>query len=331
MFFVIILLLWAGLHAYLIARLDSIPFVAQHIPPHILIPVIVFLAASYILSRVMEHYGLGRFSHVLEYLGATWVGIFFEMFICFFAADLVTGFGFLLPSYTLQIRTWGLAAAAALIFIAYIQAWRAPVITTYEVAMPGLPQSADSTVLAVASDTHLGSMLGHRWAHARRAQFDSLKPDVLLLVGDIFEGEKEVHENWLPVLERFRAPHGTYVVTGNHEFYAGPEPIMELFRKAGFRVLRDEHVEALPGLVIVGVDDVAFRKHGRSDQALAMEQAFAKRPNGADRLPFAYPGSRRTGRQNGRGAYAFGTYPRRPDLAIQLHRADGLSSRPRTL
>src|SRR5581483_1807514 len=107
------------------------------------------------------------------------------------------------------------------------------------------------------------------------------KPDLLLLVGDIFEGEKETQAGWLPVLRKFHAPHGVYFVSGNHEFYAGPEPILQLMREAGFHVLRDEHIEVFPGLVIAGVDDPAFRKNGRRDQPLAVDQALRDRPSGA--------------------------------------------------
>ena len=70
-------------------------------------------------------------------------------------------------------------------------------------------------------------------------------------------------------------------MTGNHEFYAGPEPIVELYRRAGYRVLRDESMAPLPGLVFVGVDDVAFRRHGRKEHSAAVERTFRERPAGA--------------------------------------------------
>ena len=279
--FVIFLLLWGGLHVYIAERLLSIPVIAQYLPPHILVPVMVFLGVSYIASRVMEHYELGRLSHVFEYVGATWVGIFFLVFVALFAADVVTGFGWLLPALKIKIRVGALLVAAVLIVIAYVQAWRIPTVTEYEVALRGLPGEVGGKVLVVGSDLHLGSMLGHRWATARATQFATLRPDVLLLVGDIFEGEKETHAGWLPVLRQFRAPLGVFAVTGNHEFYAGPEAIIETFRGAGFRVLRDEHYEVLPGLRIAGVDDPAFRKAGKRDQAIALQQALANPSAGA--------------------------------------------------
>lgn len=280
-FFVIFLLLWCGMHWYVASRLLSIPFLAAHLPLRVFIPVLVFLGLSYIGSRIMERYNLGKVPHLLEYIGASWVGILFELFFGFLAADVLTGFGLWLQPERTAIRTGGLALALLFILIAYIQAWRTPVVTEYEVAMPGLPAAADGTVAVVGSDLHLGSMLNHRWAAARAAQFASLQPDLILLVGDIFEGEKETHSGWLPVLKKFHAPRGVYVVTGNHEFYAGPDAILELFVQAGYRVLRDEHHEVLPGLVLAGVDDPAFRKGGRRDQSVAVDHALADRPAGA--------------------------------------------------
>jgi predicted MPP superfamily phosphohydrolase len=129
---------------------------------------------------------------------------------------------------------------------------------------------------------HMGTMLGYVWASERAAQFESLRPDLLLLVGDIFEGDETTYTEWLPVLQRFGATHGVYVVTGNHEFYGGGTKIIDLFRRAGFHVLRDESVEAIPGLVLSGVDDVAFR--GRAAHAAIMEKVLRERPTGASVL-----------------------------------------------
>jgi predicted MPP superfamily phosphohydrolase len=271
--------LWAGLHAYVLFRLQSIPFIAHHVPTPFLICVGLFLGASYIVSRLLEHFKIDSASHVLEYIGANWVGVFFLVFVALFAVDVFTAFGFLFRAYVPILRTCALAAAAVLSIIAAVQAWRTPVVTEYEVTMPNLPREADGTVLVVASDMHLGSMLGHRWAAERATQFDSLKPDMILLVGDIFEGDETTHAGWLPVLQRIHAPHGVYVVTGNHELYAGSQKIVELFNRAGYRVLRDESVQPVPGLVVTGVDDLAF--HGRQKHAAAVEYTLRNRPVGA--------------------------------------------------
>lgn len=276
--FFIFLLIWALMHWYVLVRLSSIPGIAGHVPTWVLVVAGVLLGSSYIVSRVMERFGLDGFSHVLEYVGANWVGVVFLLMVSFLAADLVTGFGFLMVRWVPAIRAAALASAAVLVAISLVQAVRAPVVTEYEVRMPGLPATADGTVLVVASDMHLGPMLDERWASARAEQIQSLRPDVLLLVGDICEAPRDSHDEWLPSLQKFRAPHGVFVVTGNHEFYAGPGPIVNLFGRAGFRVLHDESVEALPGLTIAGVDDVAFRHRGTNEAELAVDRALANRP-----------------------------------------------------
>lgn len=279
--FITFLLIWALMHWYVLARLSSVPGVVGHVPTWALVVAGVLLGSSYIVSRVMERFELDGFSHVLEYVGANWVGVVFLLMVCFLAADLVTGFGFLMVRWVPAIRAAALVSAGVLAAISLVQAARAPVVTEYEVRMPGLPAVADGTVLVVASDMHLGPMLDGRWASARAEQIQSLRPDVLLLVGDICEAPRDTHDEWLPTLQKFHASHGVFVVTGNHEFYAGPDPIVELFGRAGFRVLHDEHVEALPGLTIAGVDDVAFRRRGSDGAARAMDRALANHPVGA--------------------------------------------------
>jgi len=277
--FLVFLLIWATLHFYVVARLLSVPFIAHHVPTAVLVAVIVLLGTSYILSRVLERFSIGGPSHLLEHLGAYWVGFFFLLLTAFFFVDLVSGFGFWLRPQVPMLRTWALAAAAIFASIALVQAHRAPVVTEYEVVMSNLPRSADGTVLVVASDMHLGSMLGYEWATRRAEQFNALEPDVILLVGDIFEGDQTTHAVWLPILQQIRAPKGVFLVTGNHEFYAGPDKIIPLLRQAGYRVLRDESAEPIPGLVITGVDDIAFRP--KAEHAAAVERVLRERPAGA--------------------------------------------------
>ncbi len=272
-------LLWAGLHFYVVSRLLSIPFIAHHVPARLLIPVMILLGASYIVSRVLEHYSIDGLSHVLEIVGAYWVGAFFLLFSTFLFFDLCTGFGLWLRPQLPVLRAVAFLLALLMTIAALVQARRSPVVTEYEVALDGLPREADGKVLVVASDMHLGALLGHGWASERAAQFESLCPDLLLLVGDIFEGDETTYPDWLPVLQQFRATHGVYVVTGNHEFYSGGAKIIDLFRRSGFHVLRDESIEPIPGLVLAGVDDVAFR--GRAAHAAILEKVLRQRPAGA--------------------------------------------------
>ena len=282
---ILICLLWAGLHSYVVSRLLSIPFIAHRFPAWLLIPAVLLLGASYIVSLLLEHYGpngLSAVSHVLEIVGSYWVGAFFLLFSTFLLFDLGTGFGLWLRPQLPALRTLALLVALLMTSLALVQARRSPEVTEYEVTLDGLPREADGTVLVVATDMHMGVLLGHGWARERAAQFESLRPDLLLLVGDIFEGDEASHTSWLPVLQQFRASHGVYVVTGNHEFHAGGTKIVDLYRRAGFHVLRDESVTPIPGLVLTGVDDISFS--GRAAHAEILDKVLRERLDGASIL-----------------------------------------------
>ncbi len=278
MFFIVILLVWTAMHAYVFWRMASVPWIAQHIPRTILFSLAGFLWVSYIAARFLESAQLEILGRALEFLGAFWVGALFLAFICFLIVDIVTGFGLLLPRIAPALRTVALATAAVLFVIALVQGLRAPVVHSYEVSLPGLPPEQDGTVVVVMSDTHLGNMTGQRWLEARLAQIDALKPDLLIMAGDIVEGDTPREAKMLPVLRRFHAPLGVWAVTGNHEFYAGLDHSLRLFESAGWKPLRDRWFEVRPGLVIAGVDDLTARRRYRPDVGIFVDKALAGRP-----------------------------------------------------
>ncbi len=281
MFFIVILLVWTAMHAYVFWRLDSIPWVERHIPRVLLLAMAAVLWISYIAARFLDRAQLEIIGRPLEWIGAFWLGALFLTFICFLTADLLTGFGYLLPRWTPALRTLAVPLAALLFLISLVQGLRGPVVTSYEVSMPGLPAQQDGTVMVVLSDTHLGNIIGQRWLEARLAQMEALKPDLLIMAGDIVEGDTAREAGLLPVLRRFHAPLGVWAVTGNHEFYAGLDDSIRLFESAGWKPLRDSWFEVRPGLIIAGVDDLTARRRYRRDLGIFVDKALAGRPANA--------------------------------------------------
>ncbi|MBN1807789.1 MAG: metallophosphoesterase [Planctomycetes bacterium] len=281
LFVSIVLAVWSGLNAYVLWRISSVPFVAEHVPRWLLITAGVACWASFILGRFSSRLGLSSLSYVLDLVGANWVGILFLLFVCVLAVDIVTGFGFFLKPMAPKLRSWALLAGLLLSLIAFVQALRAPVIRDYEVRLHGLPADADGMVIAAVADTHVGTIPGKRWLAGRVAQVESLKPDIVLVLGDVVEGDSRLdrQRDLIPVLGRLSAPLGVWAVTGNHEHYAGMDAAVRLFEEAGFRVLRNEWCEVRPGLVLAGVDD--GDGHGRNpERSRRVARALADRPAG---------------------------------------------------
>jgi hypothetical protein len=277
-FFGVVLSVWTAMNVYVLWRVSSVPLVVRYVPRWALIAVFGFLWVSYLLSRFLARWGF--LARALEYAGATWIGVLLLACVCLLGVDIVTGFGFLAPRLAPLLRGWALVACGVLSAVALVQGHRAPVVSSYEVGMAGLPVELNGAVIVVASDFHLGTMLGERWLAARVEQIQALRPDLVVLAGDIVEGDGASERGLLPLLHRLTPPLGVWAVTGNHEVYGGEEGSGRFLERAGIHMLRDQWFEVRPGLVIAGVDDLTSRRRSGQTDGRFVERALAGRPSG---------------------------------------------------
>jgi len=149
---------------------------------------------------------------------------------------------------------------------------RFPALRTLDLRVPKpAPAGREALRVVLASDIHAGIPRDGRTERLVE-KIRPLSPDLILLPGDLVdEGPEEMAaEGTLRTLRRLRAPLGVYASLGNHEFYRDPEGIAEALEKgAGIRVLRDERVEPIPGLILAGRRDVSFERAGRARTPLA--------------------------------------------------------------
>ncbi|MFC1558057.1 metallophosphoesterase [candidate division KSB1 bacterium] len=269
MFRIILISIITFMHTYVVWRSSSVPFLREHIPGKFFIIGGIIIWAIFFIGLSHGYGKTGTIAGILEFLGMSWMAVVFIAFVLLFITDIVTGFGFFLPRFSPYLRGITLVVVAMLTVIAFLQGMHAPVIKDYEVHLAELPDEMNGTVIAVLSDLHLGSLLGEKWLDKRVNQVQALQPDMVVLLGDIFEGRLESHRKLLPILRSISAPLGTYAVLGNHEFYSGTERNISLFNEAGIPVLRDSWVEVKPGLVLAGVDDASgFRRSGERNDSI---------------------------------------------------------------
>jgi uncharacterized protein len=281
LFLTVVLGIWTLMHAYVLLRLLPLPGLAVPIKRRIVLGLATFLWASYPLSRILSHWKPAAFlSAPLEWIGAYWVGILFLALICMLAADLLTGFGVLFKPLVPAIRGGALFIAALLSIVAIVQAYRGPVVDTYEISLRDLPDRYNGMVAVQISDLHVGDILGKNWLSGIVRKVEALHPDIIFITGDLVDGDVGPVEPLVPVLKELKARLGVWAVTGNHEFYAGRHKSVALFEKAGFHVLADHWRVAAPGLVVAGVDDLtARRQFGMNDAAV--DKALKGRPQTA--------------------------------------------------
>ncbi|MFE3143760.1 metallophosphoesterase [Streptomyces scopuliridis] len=157
----------------------------------------------------------------------------------------------------------GAAATAALATVGYgtYGVLRGPRVKRVTVPLAKLPRGAHGFRIAVVSDIHLGPILGR--AHTKRIvdTINSTQPDLVAVVGDMVDGSVEDLGPAAEPLAGLKARHGSFFVTGNHEYFSGADAWVDHVRELGLRPLENERVE-IPGFDLAGVNDVAGESEG---------------------------------------------------------------------
>lgn len=279
MFGTILISICTFMHVYVFWRLATVPFVVKHIHKKALVGAAIMLWILFYLGRVIGHDGTGTVAAGLEFLGMTWMGVLFLTFLPMLVVDLVTCFGVLMSKKAPTLRGWAIVFGAVLSTIALYQGIRPPVIVKYEVEVADLPLSINGKVLVAISDTHIGTQLGRRWVAARIKQINAIKPDLVVLLGDIFEGHGPPESQMIETFKALSPPLGVWAVPGNHEFHGGGRGL-RFYTDVGFGLLRNKWAEPKPGLILAGVDDLtAARRRSRGNEFIS--GALEGRPEGA--------------------------------------------------
>ncbi|MGW7688015.1 metallophosphoesterase [Streptomyces asiaticus] len=139
---------------------------------------------------------------------------------------------------------------------------RGPRVKRITVPLAKLPRRAHGFRIAVVSDIHLGPILGRD--HTRRVveAVNRTNPDLVAVVGDLVDGSVADLGPAAEPLRGLSARHGSYFVTGNHEYYSGAAEWVDHVRELGLRPLENERTE-LPGFDLAGVNDVAGESEGQ--------------------------------------------------------------------
>lgn len=164
----------------------------------------------------------------------------------------------------------GAAALAGLGTVGYgtYGVMRGPRVKRITVPLAKLPRAAHGFRIAVVSDIHLGPILGR--AHTRRIvdTINSTSPDLVAVVGDLVDGTVADLGTAAEPLAGLESRHGSYFVTGNHEYFSGAAEWVDHVRELGLHPLENARVE-IAGFDLAGVNDVAGESEGQGPDFVA--------------------------------------------------------------
>jgi len=261
----------SGLHYYFWTRLVRDP--GFHAPVRQVLTLLLALLAislplSFLLSRTLSP----RLNSVITFPIFIWMGLMFLLFVLLLSVDLVrllTWIGQRLARTAVEtdlqrrafvariiagaVTTGAIGAAAAGVYAAFTR------LTTrrLEIRLARLPSSLDGFTIVQITDLHLGPTLGRRWLEGVVARVNQLRPDLIAITGDLVDGSVEHLRQVVAPVERLRAAHGVFFVTGNHEYYSGAKEWIAELGRMGIQTLHNERVSVGGGdsFDLAGVDD----------------------------------------------------------------------------
>ncbi|HTF12351.1 MAG TPA: metallophosphoesterase [Asanoa sp.] len=136
----------------------------------------------------------------------------------------------------------------------------APRLDRVQITLAKLPRAMDGFRIATVSDIHLGPLAGR--AHTERivAAVNRTNADLVAVVGDLVDGSVLELGAAAAPLRGLQSRHGSFFVTGNHEYYSGAEEWLAEVERLGIRTLRNERqliTGAGGAFDLAGVNDVA--------------------------------------------------------------------------
>ena len=135
---------------------------------------------------------------------------------------------------------------------------RKPPVVVLTVPITDLPPALEGFRIAQITDIHVGPTIKGDFVQSVVDIVNSLDVDLIAFTGDLADGSVPRLRAHVAPLRDLKATHGTFFVTGNHEYYSGVEDWVREVRRLGMDVLLNEHRVVRHGdalLAIGGVTD----------------------------------------------------------------------------
>jgi predicted MPP superfamily phosphohydrolase len=235
-------------------------------------------------------------STVLTWMGLLCMGLFSSLLVLTLLRELFL-LGALLANwlwpqvFSLQSLRINTAMALPLVALAvtalgFWTARRTATVVQVDVPIANLPEALQGFTVAQISDIHVGPTIKTHYLQRIVNRVNGLNANMVAITGDLVDGSVAELAQHVAPLAQLRSTHGSFFVTGNHEYYSGAHSWIDALRALGLKVLINEHVliqhsidaqDPEPALVVVaGVADYGahhFDEAHRSDPHKAIANA----------------------------------------------------------
>lgn len=230
-------------------------------------------------------------SEALAWAGLIFMGLFSSLFVLTLLRDVGLLLGAAVAAEALggisldEASQWSAgvvpAVAGVVTLWGFFNARRRAAVVSVQVPIQGLSPALQGFRIAQISDIHVGPTIKGPYLQAIVDAVNRLDADMVAVTGDLVDGSVRELSPHVAPLAGLNSRHGTFFVTGNHEYYSGAHAWVAELRRLGIRVLMNEHTVLQHGaapLVVAGVADYSahlFDPAHRSDPQAALAGAPA--------------------------------------------------------
>ena len=245
-----------------------------------------------LLGRNAKH---SRWRGAVTWVGLLCMGLFSSLLVLTLLRDGMLLIAWIAQAMGASLEFGGLRQTSAQVVpvlallmtvLGFWNARRTAAVVRVDIPVANLPEALQGFTMAQISDVHVGPTIKTRYLQRIVDRVNSLGANMVAITGDLVDGSvKELGQHIRP-LAQLQSTHGTFFVTGNHEYYSGAHSWIDALRQLGIRVLMNEHVviqhsqdsqDPEPATVVVaGVADYSahhFDESHRSDPQAALAHA----------------------------------------------------------
>jgi len=231
-FFSIVLIIYGLINTYIFTRfMQCVPSGWQGR----MWAIIIFwvLVGSFVIARFLERAYPCDFTEVMTWIGSFWLGAMVYFVLAALLVDFARLVNHFIPFFPQvfyadyqKTKLIALVIIMGLVIVTvtagFINA-RNPRIKFLDLNIAKKIQGSKTLKIAMASDIHLGTLVGKRGASRLVRMINSLHPDIILLAGDLVDEDLKpvIRRNLGETLKNLHAPLGVYAITGNHEYIGG--------------------------------------------------------------------------------------------------------------
>ncbi|MEI6677335.1 MAG: metallophosphoesterase [Mariniphaga sp.] len=230
------------------------------------------IVSCFIIGEVLEHTHSSVISEWIYRAGAFWLAfmLYFSLTILLFdIIRLLNYFFHFLPEITQALRfkigIITVAFVSLVVLAGTINAWSTRV-KEIALTIPKKVTGSREMRIVMASDLHLGALIGESREEKLVRIINNQKPDLVLLCGDLVDGDiaSVLRKNLGRHLQEIKSRMGVYAIAGNHEYIGGIQKTLPYLESIHINVLRDKVLTLENGIQLIGRDDRDNRRMGEN-------------------------------------------------------------------